>query len=167
MATVLVKLGGAGAFWTKACQDALTSLNALFKRHGVKVSLATSGTHPSTITVILDPNIGADAVHGRTSATFNGNTLATADVRLPLKVTISTPQGIRDAGIGVREVIAAHEFVHALGHTPHNSQLMTQTFYKEFDSNASKDKLKTADNAKLPPIALSPASVALLKGIWN
>src|SRR5262245_16165827 len=129
MATVVVKLGGAGAFWTKACQDAAATLNGLFRRGGVQVSLTTNGQGPS-ITVILDPSIGATAVHGRTSAGFSGNTFVSAEVRLPVKAIISTPQGLRDAGIGVREVIAAHEFVHALGHEPHNSDLMTQTFYK-------------------------------------
>ncbi len=165
MATVLVKFGGAGAFWAKACQDAVKALNTLFKQHGVKVTLVTSGS-AATITVSLDPSIGNDAVHGKTSAAYNGNTMVSAEVRLMVKVTINTPQGVRDAGNGVREVIAAHEFVHALGHAPHNSKLMTQTFYKEPGDNANQDKLKTADGSRLPPITLSSESIAMLKGNW-
>ena len=167
MATVHVVLKGVGASWVKPCQQAVKDLNALFTRNGINVSLSTSGSGGATITVQNDASIQGNAVHGRTSASVNSaGQMLTADVRLPVKVTISTPRGIREAGAGVLEVIAGHEFVHALGHTPHNSELMSQTMYKEAGDNAAGDKLK-AGSAKLPPLTLSDDSVGILKGIWS
>jgi hypothetical protein len=64
------------------------------------------------------------------------------------------------------EVIAAHEFVHALGHAPHNSHLMAQTLNKVLGDRAAGDKLK-AGAVAMPPLQLSDESVAMLKGIWS
>jgi len=78
-----------------------------------------------------DPSILGTLVHGKTSAETNGaGQLQHAEVCLPVKLSINTPKGVRDADTGYAEVIAAHEFVHALGHAPHNSRLMAQTFSK-------------------------------------
>jgi hypothetical protein len=63
-------------------------------------------------------------------------------------------------------VIAAHEFVHALGHEPHNSHLMTQTFNKVMGDRAAGDKLQ-AGAVAMPPLQLSDESVDMLKGIWS
>jgi hypothetical protein len=89
-----------------------------------------------------------------------------AEVRLPVKVTINTPRGVRDAGPGILEVIAGHEFVHALGHSDHNSQLMAQTMYKDMGDNAVGDKLK-AGSVRMPPLTLSSDSISVLKEIWS
>lgn len=62
------------------------------------------------------------------------------------------------------EVVAAHEFVHALGHAPHTSHLMAQTVYKVLGDRASGDKLK-AGAIVMPPLELSDESVGMLKGI--
>jgi hypothetical protein len=166
MKTVSVQLVGVASSWTKPCQNAVAHLNDLFRRNNISVALATAGPQEPAITVRTDGSIPVDAVHGRTSATSNGGKLVRADVRLPTKVTINSPQGIRDAGPGILEVIAAHEFVHALGHSDHTSLLMSQTMYKELGDNASGDKLKTAGGT-MPPLRLSPESVSTLKMIWN
>jgi hypothetical protein len=166
MAAVNVKLGGLNASWTAACKQAVTDLNFLFKRKGIKVALALNGAGP-TITVRTDPAILGTAVHGRTSAETDGaGKLLRAEVRLPVKLTINTPSGIRDAGTGMAEVVAAHEFVHALGHEPHNSHLMAQTLYKVLGDRAAGDKLK-AGAVAMPPLQLSDESVEMLKGIWS
>jgi hypothetical protein len=126
MAAVNVKLGDIGSHWTTACKQAVKDLNLLFRRKGIEVTLALNGAGP-TIAVMTDPGILGTAVHGKTSAETTGaGKLLRAEVRLPVKLTINTPKGIRDAGTGMAEVIAAHEFVHALGHVPHNSHLMAQ-----------------------------------------
>ena len=166
MATVNVKLGDIGAFWTSACKQAVHDLNVIFKKKGVAVTLAVNGAGP-TISVRTDPTIGALLVHGKTSAETDGSgMLIRAEVRVPAKLSISSPKGIRDAGAGVAEVIAAHEFVHALGHAPHNSQLMTQTWTKVAGDRAAGDKLQ-AGSSPMPPIQLADESVEMLKGIWG
>jgi hypothetical protein len=154
-----------GSTWTRPCQSAVSHLNDLFRRNHINVALVMGGPQQPAITVFTDGSIPGDAVHGRTSATSTGGKLTRAEVRLPMKVTINTPQGIRDAGPGILEVIAAHEFVHALGHSDHTSLLMSQTMYKELGDNAAGDKLKTA-NGSMPPLRLSPESVAILRTIW-
>lgn len=166
MAAVNVKLGDIGSHWATACKQAVSDLNLLFKRKGIGVVLALNGAGP-TITVTTDPRILGTAVHGQTSAETNEvGTLLRAEVRLPVKLTINTPKGMRDAGTGLAEVIAAHEFVHALGHAPHNSHLMAQTLYKVLGDRAADDKLK-AGAVSMPPLQLSDESVAMLKGIWS
>ncbi len=166
MISVNVKLGSVGTYWTTACKQAVSDLNSLFKRKGIEVALAVNGAGP-TISVRTDPAIAGTAVHGRTSAETDGaGKLLRAEVRLPVKLTINTPKGIRDAGTGMAEVIAAHEFVHALGHEPHNSHLMTQTFNKVMGDRAAGDKLQ-AGSVAMPPLQLSDESVDMLKGIWS
>jgi hypothetical protein len=163
---VNVKLGDVGSHWTTACKQAVSDLNSLFRRKGIEVALALNGAGP-IITVKTDPGILGTAVHGQTSAETNGaGQLLRAEVRLPVKLTINTPTGIRDAGAGMAEVIAAHEFVHALGHAPHNSHLMAQTLNKVLGDRAAGDKLK-AGAVAMPPLQLSDESVAMLKGIWS
>jgi hypothetical protein len=130
MTAVNVKLGDIGSQWTAACKQAVSDLNSLFMRKGIEIKLALNGAGP-TITVKTDPGILGTAVHGQTAAETDGaGKLRRAEVGLPVKLTINTPKGIRDAGIGMAEVVAAHEFVHALGHVPHNSHLMAQTLQK-------------------------------------
>jgi hypothetical protein len=166
MAAVNVALGHIGAHWTTACKQAVHDLNALFRRKGINVTLALHGEGP-TISVRTDPGIAGTAVHGKTSAETNdAGMLLRAEVRLPVKLTINSPGGIREAGTGMAEVIAAHEFVHALGHEPHTSQLMTQTVYKVLGDRPAGDKLK-AGAVVMPPLELADDSVDLLKGIWN
>lgn len=166
MISVNVKLGSIGTYWTTACKQAVSDLNSLFKRKGIEVALAVNGAGP-TISVRTDPAIAGTAVHGRTSAETDGaGKLLRAEVRLPVKLTINTPKGIRDAGTGMAEVIAAHEFVHALGHEPHNSHLMTQTFNKVMGDRAAGDKLQ-AGAVAMPPLQLSDESVDMLKGVWS
>jgi hypothetical protein len=167
MTTVSVQLVNVDSHWTRACQKAVTTLNDLFRRNGVSVALAIGHAAAPTIAVKLDPSIQGSAVHGRTSAESNDTgRLLRAVVSLPVKVPINTPQGIRDAGPGILEVIAGHEFVHALGHGSHNSQLMGQTMYKELGDNAAGDKLRSG-SVKMPPLTLSSESVVQLKTIWN
>lgn len=167
MTTVSVQLVNVDSHWTRACQKAVTTLNDLFRRNGVSVALAIGHSAAPTIAVKLDPSIQGTAVHGRTSAESNDSgRLLRAVVSLPVKVPINTPQGIRDAGPGILEVIAGHEFVHALGHGSHNSQLMGQTMYKELGDNAAGDTLRSG-GVKMPPLTLSSESVVQLKTIWN
>jgi hypothetical protein len=158
--------GDIGSHWTAACKQAVKDLNLLFRRKGINVALALNGAGP-TISVKTDPGILGTAVHGKTSAeTDDAGRLRRAEVRLPVKLTINTPKGVRDAGTGMAEVIAAHEFVHALGHEPHNSHLMAQTLTKVMGDRAAGDKLQ-AGAVTMPPLELSDDSVAMLKQIWT
>ena len=167
MASVAVKLDSSiGSHWTIACRQAVSDLNALFRRKGIAVILALNGAGP-IISVKTDPAIAGTAVHGRTSAETDGTgKLIRANVRLPIKLTINSPKGIRDAGAGMAEVIAAHEFVHALGHEPHNTHLMAQTLNKMLGDRAAGDKLQ-AGAVAMPPLQLSDDSIQMLKGIWS
>ena len=67
---------------------------------------------------------------------------------------------------GILEVIAGHEFVHALGHSVHNSHLMGQTMYKELGDSGAGDRLRSG-GVKMPPLTLAHDSVSQLKTIWN
>ncbi|MGZ5090777.1 MAG: hypothetical protein ACXWCY_08825 [Burkholderiales bacterium] len=167
MTTVYVKLTGLAEKWTKPCQHAATRLNALFKQNNIDVLLTLRGSSEPTITVKTDSTIQGDLVHGKTSAEYSDSgKMLQAEVRLPVNVTINTPQGIRDAGPGILEVIAGHEFVHALGHSGHNSKLMGQTMQKSMGDKASADQLKAGDVA-MPPLVLSSESISNLKAIWK
>jgi len=167
MTTVNVKLGGVGTDWTKACRKALTDLNPLFKRSGVNVTLANGAGKGPVINVKTDASIQGAALHGKTRSEFSGSgAMLRASVSFPTKVTINTPGGVRDVGVGILEVIAAHEFVHALGCSKHSTYLMAQTMSKEMGDTADKDTLK-ADKVKMPPLKLSPQSVKDLKAIWK
>jgi hypothetical protein len=167
MAAISVKLSDIGSQWTKACKKAMTDLNVLFTRNGLAIVLGASGSDGPIITVTTDPSIIGTAVHGRTTAEAgDSGRLVRAQVRLPVKVVINTPSGIRDAGLGVLEVIAAHEFVHALGQEPHNSHLMAQTFSKQPGDTPAGDTLQ-AGGISLPPLSLASDTVDLLKSIWG
>lgn len=166
MTAIAVKLGTIGPHWTAACRQAVTDLNLLFRRKGIAVTLALNG-HGPEISVGTDPGILGSLVHGRTSAETDGSgRLVKAEVRLPVKLTINTPRGEREAGPGMHEVVAAHEFVHALGHAPHNSHLMAQTLHKVMGDRSAGDKLRAGSDS-MPPLQLSDETVELLKGIWG
>jgi hypothetical protein len=166
MAMVYVDLGGLDSKWSKASEKAITDLNSLFRRNSINVVLTTKGPQALAITVKTDPSIQGTALHGRTTAeTDPSGKMLRSTVRLPVNVTINSPGGIRDAGVGILEVIVAHEFVHALGHEPHNSLLMTQTVYKEPGDNAGGDILR-AGSVRMPPLLISPESVAILAPLW-
>jgi hypothetical protein len=165
--TVSIQLSNVGATWTTPCRKAITALNDLFRRNQINVALTMSHSSGPTITVKVDPSIQGSAVHGRTTAeSTDTGRLLRAEVRLPVKVTINTPRGLRDAGPGILEVIAGHEFVHALGHSVHNSHLMGQTMYKELGDSGAGDRLRSG-GVKMPPLTLAHDSVSQLKTIWN
>ena len=166
MAAVSVRLGSIGPHWTAACKHAVTNLNLLFRRRGSGWRWRSTAPARSSASC-TDPGILGTLVHGRTSAeTDGGGRLLRAEVRLPVRLTINTPNGIREAGVGMAEVVAAHEFVHALGHEPHNSHLMAQTMHKAMGDRPADDKLQ-AGAAAMPPLQLSDESVEILKGIWG
>ena len=143
----------------------MSGLNLLFRRKGIEVHWRW--TAPARDQRKDRSRHRGHRVHGRTSAETDGSgRLLRADVRLPVKLTINTPKGEREAGTGMAEVVAAHEFVHALGHAPHNSHLMAQTLHKVMGDRAAGDKLKAGSDT-MPPLQLSDESVEMLKGIWG
>jgi hypothetical protein len=167
MAAINIKLGKIGASWKQACSLAVADLNALFKRKGIDISLSVSGGRGPTILIETDPSILGTTVHGETTAETTGSgKLLGARVRLPEKVIILTPRGVRDAGPGILEVVVAHELVHALGQVKHNSHLMARTMTKLVGDRSKGDRLQ-AGAVKLPPLQLAEASIDKLKSIWN
>jgi len=163
---VSVKLKGLPSEWASACRHAITALNGVFKTKHVSVVLEADGNTGPIISVRVDTSIQGTAVHGQTHAEFHNDVLATADVRLPEKILINTPARLRNAGPAVFQVIAAHEFVHALGQEHHNSHLMAQTMQKDAGDSPGQDKLR-AGAIVLPPIVLSDDSISLLQSIWH
>ncbi|MHC5538421.1 hypothetical protein ACYOEI_09350 [Singulisphaera rosea] len=167
MPTIQVNLSEIGAGWTKACKKAVADLNVLFKKKGIDIVLSLSGSEGPAITVKTDSSIIGTLVHGKTNAEIDGSgRMLSAVVRLPLKVIISTPSAVRDAGPGVLEVIVAHEFIHALGQEKHNSHLMAQTWTKLSGDTPAGDVLQ-AGGLSMPPLDLAPESVELLTSLWN
>ena len=116
MTRVSVKIAGLSTDWAAACRHAVTHLNTVFRGRHVNVVLEINGLTAPVITVKTDSSIQGNAVHGRTTAEFNASGgMLRSEVRLPVSVLINTPSGQRNAGPGILEVIAGHEFVHALG----------------------------------------------------
>lgn len=167
MATVRVTLDSQiGAAWMGAFERAITNLNALFRRERAAIVLSQTSEGP-VISVRVDSSIGTTAVHGQaTTETTTAGRLVRSEVRLPVQIEINTPRGMRGAGPGVYEVVAAHELVHSLGHAGHNSHLMAQTFQKVMGDTPAGDRLQ-ANTVILPPLRLSDDSVSLLRGIWG
>lgn len=158
--------GHIGAAWTTAFGQAITHLNALFRRERLGINLSQTSEGP-VITVRVDSSIGTTAVHGQaTTETTTAGRLVRSEVRLPVQIEINTPRGMRGAGPGIYEVVAAHELVHSLGHSGHNTQLMAQTFQKVMGGTPAGDGLQ-AGSVILPPLQLSADSVSLLRGIWG
>lgn len=166
MATVKVTFDSQlGATWTHAFKQAITRLNTLFNHGTVGVTLTLTGAGP-VITVATDASIGSTALHGQASTSTDGaGRLLKSEVRLPVRIQINTPSGLRGAGPGIYEVVAAHELVHSLGHSAHTTHLMSQTFQKVMGNSPSGDRLQ-AGSGMLPPIQLSDDSLGVLKGIW-
>ena len=160
---VAVKLKELPSDWASACRHATTVLNGIFKAKHINVVLEADGNTGPIISVQADPSIVG--LHGHTTAESNNNMLTAADVHLPGNPLVSTPARVRKPGSGVLQVIAAHEFVHALGQTDHDSHLMTWKMDVAADNTPSGDKLR-AGAILLPPIILSEDSIALLRSIW-
>jgi hypothetical protein len=163
---VSVRLKGLPVEWAGACRHAITALNGIFRTKHLNIVLEAEGRTGPIISVRVDLSIQGTAVHGRTHAEFSNDILTRAEVRLPQKILMNTPSRLRNAGPGVFQVIAAHEFVHALGQEHHNSHLMAQTMQKEAGDSPGQDKLR-AGAILLPPISLSENSVSLLRSIWR
>ena len=123
MATVYVDLGSIGPKWPTACRRSVAHLNQLFTQISISVSLALIGQGAPRITVRTDPSIKG-TLHGHTQTKTTSGQLVGPVVSLPVKAMINTPDGMREAGPGVLEVIVAHEFIHPLGQVEHTSQLM-------------------------------------------
>ncbi len=141
MYTIRVNLDALTSDWKSPCLMAVKELNRIFSSESSPISLVTSATEGKvpTIDVKIDNSIDKHITHGKTSTTVDGRgKLVKAKVGLPkgVSISVSWPKiTVRAAGPGVRSVIAAHEFVHALMHAPHNTHLMTQTFKKDAGSN--------------------------------
>lgn len=166
MATVKVTLDKLDANWTTACKNAVKDLNTLFSRRGLAVTLSLTGAGP-VITVRTDPKITGSALHGEaTTERTTAGRLMRSEVRLPSKIQINTPSGLRPAGPGIYLVVAAHELVHALGHDSHNSHLMGQVMQKVMGNSAAGDKLQVGA-VIMPPIQLADDSVKELKAVWG
>src|ERR1700690_3828298 len=160
---VAVKLNDLSSEWASACRHAATVLNGIFKTKHINVVLEADGHTGPIISVRVDPAIVG--LHGHTTAESNNSVLTSADVHLPGKPLVSTPASVRNAGSGVLQVIAAHEFVHALGQTDHDSHLMTWKMDVAYGDTPGQDRLR-AGAVLLPPIILSEESISLLRSIW-
>jgi predicted Zn-dependent protease len=164
MAAVFVDLGSIGSKWPTACRTAVAHLNRLFTQNSIGVSLALIGKGGPRIAVRTDPSI-TGTLHGHTRTETTSGQLLSAVVSLPVKATINTPQGVREAGAGVLQVIVAHEFVHALGQVEHTSQLMFSPMTPVPGDSPAGDLLQ-ASAVNLPPIALAPDTIELLQSLW-
>jgi hypothetical protein len=92
----------------QAVRSSLRDLNMLFKKMGITVVLV-AGSGAPTITVAADPSIRG-GLHGDGAADIEAGRYRGGKVRLPIKVEFNTPGNVlKPAGLGIREVIAAHE----------------------------------------------------------
>ena len=160
---IAVKLKDLPPEWATACRHATTLLNGIFTKKHINVVLEADGHTGPIISVQIDPSIVG--LHGHTTANSINNVLTDAEVNLPGKPLVSTPASVRNAGSGALQVIAAHEFVHALGQTGHDSHLMTWKMDVAAGDKPGQDKLR-AGAVLLPPIVLSDDTITLLRSIW-
>jgi hypothetical protein len=165
MTTVYVHLGSIGPKWPAACRTAAAHLNQLFKQNSIGVSLAFAGKGGPRISVRTDSSI-TGTFHGHTHAETIPGQLQSAVVSLPVKASINTPQGVREAGAGVLEVIVAHEFVHALGQVEHSASHLMCSPMTPVPGDSPRGDLLQANGVNLPPIALSPDTIELLQSLW-
>ena len=165
MVTVTVDLSALGADWSKMAID---ELNQLFKKGGISIKCVSGkGGHGGpSIDIKVDPSIGNNLVHGKTSTAVLGGKMTKATIGLPKELKFAVPTGRRSAGAGARSVVAGHEIVHALMHHNDNTHLMAQTFYVVTGDDASGDKLKAKD-VLMPPLQLSNATIGDLKAAWR
>ncbi|HWY83248.1 MAG TPA: hypothetical protein VNY10_15215 [Roseiarcus sp.] len=165
MAAVYVDLGSIGSKWPTACRTAVAHLNQLFTQNSIGVSLALIGKGGPRIAVRTDPSI-TGTFHGHTRTETTSGQLLSAVVSLPVKATINTPQGVREAGAGVLEVIVAHEFVHALGQVEHSASHLMCSPMTPVPGNSPAGDLLQANGVNLPPIVLAPDTIQLLQSLW-
>jgi hypothetical protein len=165
MAAVYVDLGSIGPKWPAACRTAVAHLNKLFKQNSIGVSLALIGQGGPRIMVQTDASI-TGTLHGHTQTQTISGQLQSAVVTLPVKASINTPQGVREAGAGVLEVIVAHEFVHALGQVKHSTSNLMCSPMMPVPGNSPSGDLLQANGVNLPPIALASDTIQLLQSLW-
>src|ERR1700679_4201618 len=162
MAAGYVGIGSSGRKWPTACWAAVAHLNQLFTQNSIGVSLALIGKGGPRITVQTDPSIKG-TLHGHTRTETTSGQLLSAVVSLPVKASINTPQGMREAGAGVLQVIVAHEFVHALGQVDHSASHLMCSPMTPVPGNSPSGDLLQAKGVNLPPIALAPDTINLLQ----
>jgi hypothetical protein len=166
MATVYVDLGSLGSKWPAACRKAVARLNQLFKDNSIGASLALIGEGAPRIAVKTDAAIKG-TLHGHTQTrTTESGQLLSAVISLPVKATINTPEGVREAGAGVLEVIVAHEFVHALGQVKHSPTHLMASPMTPVPGNSPSGDILQANGVNMPPVVLASDTVDLLQSLW-
>jgi hypothetical protein len=79
----------------------------------------------------------------------------------------------RDAGVGIRLVIIAHEFVHACGLEKHSNNEGQDVFYSPLEPNSGDKpqgdymKIPIEGGIRLPPVVLSAQTARRLRDVWQ
>jgi hypothetical protein len=176
-----------GAAWRTAVAAAIRELNGLFQSRSVGVTLTTGesavvvvalSTGSYTFNVDGTDHTGTlrtDILHGVTRSidriTGNDRNREKAYIFLPANPRVN-PRAARSRTVGepVMRVIAAHEFLHALGLDAHDRAmegLLAGSWSLNEGRRAADDTVTPfGGSATLPPLALSGDTVTRLKATW-
>jgi len=173
--------------WATAIAAAIRELNTLFTSNNVNVSLATAPSAP--VKVALSNGTYTFPVNGvNQTGTLRTDVLhgVTRSLDLQLGKNISRQQAFtflpqhpktdpqvrtsREVGEPVMRVIAAHEFLHALGldqHDPSFNGLFAKSWTLNTGGKPSADTVSPfGGTAKLPPLVLSGDTISRLQTLW-
>jgi hypothetical protein len=173
--------------WHTAISTAIRELNTLFSSNNVNVSLAVA--NPAVVKVALTTGsysfpvngvnqtgtLRTDILHGVTRSLDlqlgRNTTRQQAFVFLPQHPkTNPQARNSREVGEPVMRVIAAHEFLHALGldvHDPSFNGLFAGSWTLNEGGRASSDTVSPfGGSAKLPPLILSGDTISRLQALW-
>jgi hypothetical protein len=185
--TLTLNVSGIRGPWSTALAAAIRELNTLFNGHQVNMRLATGES--AVVQVALSGGsytfreggaehtgtLRSDILHGATRSVDrilgSARNREQAYVFLPREPRVN-PRVARSRMVGepVMRVIAAHEFLHALGLDDHDrgfeGLLAGSWTLNEGRRPASDTVTPFGGSSTLPPLALSAATVARLQALW-
>jgi hypothetical protein len=182
-----IDTSGTSGVWAQAVAAAMKEMNALFARHAVMVKLSSEG--PATVVLGLSDGqykfdvqgsemsgtLRSDILHGATRSIdrltgASNRHREKAYVFLPSSPRVPGPGTSRVVGEPVMRVIAAHEFLHALGLDTHDSSmkgLLASSWSLNQGRSSNKDSVSPfGSRTEFPPLSLSADTVRRLKALW-
>lgn len=180
--------------WPKVFSDALTEFNKLSSANGLGITLTRASSPPDrfltganvqfeatngamSFASFVGPvtvSIGGTGTSGRTvsvGSPSNGGRLGQSFICVPVSPQVFAPGAkLREAGDPIKLVIAVHELIHACGLDRHTSLKDPDLFIAVLsdvpDADPNNDREDIGSGKKVPPLFLSPETVARIQILW-
>lgn len=115
-------------------------------------------------------SFSGSALHGYTALVSRDGKIERAFVFLPSTPQVNTPRGPREAGPGVKLVIAVHELVHACGLT--NAEHSNDDLFMGFPNvdagtRPQGDRVRVSHSVVMPPLVLSTGTANRIRTLWG